>query len=642
MLRHLLSVFMPRANEDSNARSGRQTNGFDVEISKQSFDDETQIGIIVVGSGDPPNHTACRIIASNSGTLELYAGFAISGYYVATPEDLPSQEEANAAMEAVLQEEFGDAADLLDAFKGAWSKAKSYLQNRWAENEVAGLTPERLIIVHNTYAAKTGIATGQTLMGKDSFLVVENLGDTYKRILNDYHSGKINYDVSPPTQDLVNRLRGLSGHQKLDLLKGVKSKDYEAARSVFEEQRKRDTVRRKVIFPLRTDDAIAHQNDQGIDIFFSNGDWGYVWIKSPGETGAPFWGRLILTKSKSSIDFEIDNHGSSFKRVANETRFLTPEKLNEAVRRVIETILIIDQPLAPELLTDNEDHFDVYHPILNGLTIPPRHRQLVGAILGAPYDSALKEAQKLADRAKKKAEKADALSDLQKILADGAFFGTVDCKRPSDHDNRTKLAYVATVSGQGAKRKRQITPLRGFEVPRPFTAKQIARLPLLENPDDLSLAQDRYLNGHNRDVMEAAFRASFSLAASATNPLLEATPEIDVIATDLTGFDLRISKITDAPGINLFAVALAQSKIEGKYPNHLSTGCGFIALRIGDEQHYHVRPAVNSEGISLPNTHRSEIEAYIMNHTGHDPKYTEALLNGFKVAWTAQVEKDST
>ncbi|MEM8837822.1 MAG: hypothetical protein AAGE89_06995 [Pseudomonadota bacterium] len=595
------------------------------------MDDEKHTDIAVVDPKDPSIHTVCKIIESDHTSRTIFSDFALSGYDVAITDDVPPQEAANATLEAALLEEFDNPTDLITALNAAWSRTKSRLETCWKASAEKGLTADRLSIVHSSSRANTAIAERSTILGSDELFVMEREpSGKYKKRYNFESNSYL--EIGPPTQDLLARITRFSGHQKLELLRGERTSEYKTARAAFDEFRKGKRRGHAGTVVLRSDEAIATYSGYQTEVNFANGDSGSVMLKPDTKFTCRLRVRLQLRQAKSDIEIAIDDDWLSIGRSrVHERRFKTPAKLNAAVLCVLETLLILDESFPASALPQDSDAFDPSHPLLDNLTVPPRHQPLIGAILGAPYQRALAASKKFAKQNEKKAAKEKEVADLATILADGALFGRVS-RKCSHNQNNTKLALVATIGTTGKRRKRQLQPLRGFDNPRPFTPKQIARLPLLKTPDALRLTHDLHLRGLQRDVIEAAFRLSFILDPGATNPLLETAPKIDVKPTALDGFDLRVTRISDTPGIDLLAIALSQIGLGVAFPDALSTGVGFMALKIGDQKHYHVRPALTVDGVSLPEAHQSLIEARILNDLFLDPIETENLLKGFKEA----------
>ena len=633
----LRDALMKQSGEDATKAPNaddvvtQQIDGFDTSIRSHVCDDEVHFEISVVNSTEPTVQTVCRIVEGASGVREIFPAFAVDGFDVAAPEDIPEQEAANAILEKLLREADNLDAGLITSLNDRWSSSKSRLEARWKEIAEEGPTIDTLSIVHRYSRASLGLATRTTKLGTDELFIVYKDGKGFRKAYS--HRGKISEKVSAPTQELLSKVQDFSGHEKLELLSGGKPREYEAAWAEFDKYRRAGLSRNKLV-ALRTSDAIAKKN-YGIEFNCINGDEGSIYVRSVEEKGSPFTARLRLVREKYDIDIEIEAEKSSIERSSvHEKRFKSPDLLNEAVRRVLKMILVLDQPVHSEAIPKDLGVFSPTHPLLEGWDVPPRHQPLIGAILGEPYEKALKASERFAARSVKKAEKAESVVDLPKSLPDGTVLGRVDGKTCENYASKTKLALVRTISPQGARLKRQLQPLQGFGTPRPMTAKQVARFALLKTSDALQRAHDMHLMGIQRDVIEAAFRLSFELGPGARNPLLDADPWISVVASELEGFNLRVTQVRSVPGVQLLAIALSQHDLDHDYVPVLATGCGFMVLKIGDTEGFHLRPAIMNNSASLPKAHRAALGAGVTQQFSQKPKEVEVLRRELDAAWS--------
>lgn len=389
-----------------------------------------------------------------------------------------------------------------------------------------------------------------------------------------------------------------------------------------------------------------------MQIDLANGDRGSIYIFTTNSGNSSFSANLRLTHERYDISVTLNRAKSKIERACiGEKRFKTPALLDAAVSRIIKMILEHDHPVTSEELPLGLGQFDAHHHILNGVSIPQRHQHLIGLLLVKPYEKTHKASKKLAEKNSSADLAAARATEIAQNLPDGCVVGQVDTLTSEAYANRTKLALVQTIRSTASRSRRVLSALAGFDVPRPLTAKQLIRFDQIESPNALSIVHDMHLQKERRDVIEAAFRLSFRLEPAGRNPLLDSPADISVSASKLEGFQKRVTFHRAAFDIELKAIALSQSNLDHGYVSHLVTGCGFMALRIGDRVEHHLRPAIIRDPslrpaetdlgmqttksiVCIPASHRREIEAGIRERFNNRLGEADRLLEELDCAWS--------
>ncbi|MEM8837820.1 MAG: hypothetical protein AAGE89_06985 [Pseudomonadota bacterium] len=373
----------------------RKVGGFDIRISTQTLDNENHTEIVAIDAEDQSIHTACRVIVSDNGRRELFAGFSISGYDVAVPADIDPQETVNRAMKTVLCEEFDEATDLTNSLDDAWSRSKTYLQNRWAENEESGVTVEHFSILRTVLSAESTLAEKKTLLGSGDFFGVRKREGKYRNF--DRLNPRFQERIRPPTQEFLAKIDELSGHEKLKFLRREKTQEYVSALSAFNKSRKGNRRDFCSTITLRTNHAIGTKTPEGIKINFSHGDMASIRISPKTGNYPAFSVRLTSPQIGGNFYGWVGNaHPTSRFSEIGRLQCQRSDALDYAIVCVVEMILSLDKPLPATSLPENIRQFDPNHPLLEGFSIPPRHQPLVGLILGTPYEN---ESRRLAQSA---------------------------------------------------------------------------------------------------------------------------------------------------------------------------------------------------------------------------------------------------
>lgn len=375
--------------------------------------------------------------------------------------------------------------------------------------------------------------------------------------------------------------------------------------------------------------------------------------------------RLLITETKCQIS-----------RIGNEPRFKTIDILNEEVANVIQLLILVHprQTFDPAAL--NPEPLVPSHPALKGVELPTDLIPIASVILGAPYQAARAATKRWMARLEKKERHLLEMKDIAKTIVDGTILGRIDTSTDELKRNKSRLALVHTIDPKGAKRKRQLRALCGFENARPCTAKQIARFEQLSSPDALALVHDYQLRRHDRDKLEAAFRLSFKLEPGARNPILEAdmewvysaaaseqrpktkiiryvgqfftdikeqdvpeNPKLDtggqitLLPSGIEGWHLRLTDARPTQDIALWSAALAPINLAESTPSRMRTGAGFMALKVGDSVNFHLRPALCEDLPSFPETHFDELKRAIDVALAGSPDRKERYLRELGELW---------
>jgi len=356
----------------------------------------------------------------------------------------------------------------------------------------------------------------------------------------------------------------------------------------------------------------------------------------------------------ASIRVRITDTKRSISKIGNERRFKTLDNLDAAVAEVIQLLILVNPALPFDPTDLGAGTLVPNHPALKGKDLPPKLRPIVSVFLGAPYKRARAATERWMEQVKEKEQRLSDTKGIAKKIVDGTILGVIDTSTSERMKNKSRLALVGTADPKRKTRKRQLFALCGFVNERPCTDKQIARFERLSSPHALALVHDEFLRRHDRDKLEAAFHLSFKLEPGARNPILEAdlkweysaeaseqrpktqmlrylsrffsdikepeAPEdpdlnrgdqITLLPSRIDGWHLRLTDSIPAPDIRLWSVGLAPINLAGGNPKYMQTGMGFMALKFGDKEEFHLRPALLDNLPSYPEEHVNEFERAI-------------------------------
>jgi hypothetical protein len=626
-----------KAVNDIAASAGEGPTGdHEVTVETTCRDGETRIDIAVLARARPWAQAHVVILSQGADDHQVFAAFGVGAMAVALPVDLPEQEASNAAAETAIAELMPDVAPtLIAALRDRWQAEHDRLTDRWAHLERMGYCADRLELFHGPQQDVPVIRYRTTRPGQDELFGVMYQPTTRKyEALRDY-SEKLGQFVAI-TQQALAGVSTLSGHEKLELLAGANGAEQARAREAFDNSR---TPGRNVMCrPLIGLDGVCIGNR----VYFNNGDTGFFSASVHDSGRGHLLIDLTLSSRRSTIRVEGDSDGQLTigRGKHRENRFKSPEALDECLGELLDFNLAMDQVLPAVLLPPKPVSFRHDHPVLVGRTIPPRHQPFVAALLDKPYAKARKAAERAAAIEAKKQGKAEAVGDLAAEIADGAMFGTVRFAADGDMSEYggrmrfMKLGLVRSDIGPNGKRNRQIKGLAGFSTARPLTPKNMARLPLLTDPNALSVVSDVCLGDKYRDVVEGAFRLSFHLDGGAANPLLAPVSKIDFVASDQDDTSLRVTtaQVPEGPMLAAFSVTFPDRDMFFDF--HL-TGAGFMALRIGDVYHFSARPELSWHGLAAPDAHRRLIEQTLTKFAATGGWVPDTMLSGLDAAWTA-------
>lgn len=577
-----------------------------------------------------------RVFGFGTSDARLRAAFASQVMSVTLEGDLPAFEKTNTLVVEAFKA--ANAADHIPAFEALWTKEEERLRARWAEIAAEGLSPEKVmlgtdyrtvspVIVYCTTGLVNRIRHSNRA-DKDVWGVRRKADGKIEHVAS-YH----NLTFKEPTQENLVGLTQLSGHEKLELLSGVNAAAYKVLRGSFDQYRKRVENFRAVD---QTDLVV-----DGSDVYYANKQSGILSVYT-SHNPPNFYCRLNGAKPNTGIRVELS--GSKDKgralvlerNVTNERRFADRTTLDHWVREVIEMILAVDEVVPLEIIGQaNANPFDGVHPILKGLTVPPRHQAFIGAILGRAYEKAAKSADRWAARRAKQADKEESLSDLAKTVVDGAIFGKIDRRKVLDtesycwsYGNTTKLFQVKTVSAPGTRRKRQMQCFSGGINPRPVTTKQLARLPQLTAHEALHLAHEFQFDG-SRAQIEMAFHLSLHLKPGSENPFLNA--QINEI-TISEASNLRLAYVEAR---SYRAMAISGEKVKFNFMEDVlpKTFAGVIVLLLLDKLEVYVRPALYGRGASAPEDQRAALEDALRSQAPALGFNTDTVIGHFSDEW---------
>ncbi|MEO1308612.1 MAG: hypothetical protein AAFV38_11990, partial [Pseudomonadota bacterium] len=506
----------------------------------------------------------------------------------------------------------------------------------------------RLFPVTVSRTSKRATAAPSTRLGQTRFVGVFFNGTKYEKISSKiYTSIKASYY----TQAMLAKEKTLSGHEKLQYLSdGSGCAHYSEALPAFHRARGANQAWRthrhhcrpaETAYPMACDDAVADLDQQcRITVTFANGDEselrvggdGWKWMQSRHE----------LPRLKTNIWISWDKDKSQFdieRGTTNERRFVSVDLLDQALQSALASVLAID-PVWPDWLVEHfSGNYDADHPLLAGLTVPPRHQALVGTLLGAPYDRAKIGAEKLAAIRARKAAKRDAVDTTALDLPDGTLFAQLRKGVSPDSAELKKadvnrLCVVVTASEPGAKRRRRALLGLGAHRDTPFTPKHLTKVAPLTHPEAVRRISDYDLGGHSRELYEAAFFVSRHLPPAAENPLLKVDPEIgglEIGSDPVT--TVRFSLVAETDGYRLVAYrVLRVPKVE--FLHHSSAGVIFLQTPKGEEMF--MLPSTLPRAKAFPEDDLAPLTEAITTTHHKKPELGKDRLDRFTEAWKSQ------
>jgi len=611
--------------------------GFDITAGTVEHSGGTQTVFAVTSITIPGIHTVLRLVRADDLPMRLVAGYGLAVAPVALPEDLTQQEAANAATEDVLTWFLVNhpevAKSLVESMRLDWALIRARLVSRWEEIAKRGQGANTLAVLKAGTNLHIGLACGTTLLGLDELFAVNRVKKFYK--LNRYVKQTLPLDHKNLAQ-----IENLSGSEKLSLLRPNGGSEYEIARAEFDRQR---LMRRAV--PITLPDAVAWGGaylDTSVqyNVQYSSGNTGRVFIslKAP-ENRLSISARLTSSKLKSDISISLDREGTSRIERArtHEKRFGSVEILDEMVRQIFSMIIALDLDFPEHLLPQIEKEFDIAHPLLAGLDIPKAQQPILAQFLGDAYTAACRGAERLSALRARKSAKNQAAVESSAGLADGAILAVIDPPNPEFllpfATTKSRLGQARSADSASGRRRREIYPLFGFANTRPLTPKHVAKLPPVLNPNFLSDIHDLYLRLEERDLVEAAFRLSFSLTDGGRNPLLEGSTGIEYLKTPVTLPDLRITRMLGDSENRALAITVAQKTLSPlEQLAETSTGASFLVMVAGDMISFHVRPALIGLDVTAPANHRQAIQ-FGINVIAEDTAEAAAWSSAFGDKW---------
>ncbi len=608
---------------------------FEVTAETVRRREETKTDILVRNTVSPKVHTAMRVTSSPKGDALLTSAFCLAVSEAALPQDVEAQDATNRAAETVLSQMFEGQERcmerLTDQLRQDWNSVRHSLEIRWAELEGQGVYCDRLSAILSGKYTYVGLAYSKTLLGQDEIFGVYRVGKDYSLISRPGRADVL-------THEHLSRVTNLSSEEKLWALHPQGGPELERARVEFDAHRLSP-----VAVPIALSDAVASRrtmNASGLySVNFRNGDRGSVSSNLDRQT---FSASLTHANGNSSIVLRLEADGTaSIERArVHEKRFKTVEDLTVMLGRALQMIVALDPALPQKLEEHDPVDFDPDHTVLANIPYLPHHRSFLALFLGEPYATACRASERFATRLAKKEEKIANLKDTAKRLPDGAVVGKVD-KRPKGELPvwlpSTRLGQVRSVAN-GNRTRRQIQPLYGFTRARPMTAKHLASLPPLSNPDVLRHVHDIFLLEDQRDLVEAAFRLSLELDSGAPNPLLEGNTEITKLRHAETGLSVRVTRMSGNDSCQAHAISVVVPVEDWADPFSPQTGAAFICETINGVKRYYTRPALTLQDIETPTRHWNAIR-FGIGVTSENPASAAAATEAFQEQW--KVFKDT-
>lgn len=631
-----------------------QIGAVTVETKSHERDGETQVMLVAQHETTKWCSAAARLVLRPDGTTALHTGFAIDHIPYALEEDLPTQTECVDALEQTLRDITSDAAE---ALRQNYERSLARLRSRWEDNARNGYSVDRLS-AYKGYRTKFILAAPSTAIGSTDLVGVEF--NTHQQSFMRIYGGSTTLSkLVPITQDILANETSMSGHEKLQLLSGEETPFLLQAKDAFLNSYERTGSYGHQAAPHPSPDAVVQdgrykrheQTDEvSLDVHFASYDRLNINIartpRPDEETKGNHYFRLSLSLAANS--FHISNNTgrtpqkNPFKLVASWSSTKHPpsqEDLMTGLRRLFREIAELD-PIWPEWTYSACDaDYDPDHPVLRGLTLPPRHHPMVAKLLAESYDNLVARTARMITKHEQSLSKQKAAETLPTEMPDGIVFGDIKTGRLKAWEQakipaHARVFMVQTTSAPGAKRrKRALVPIYGAGNERPFTPKQIARLTPYSKPDALRHYPADLLGHTDRDRHEAIFRVALTLTGEIDNPLLQGACSISELETTDEDRKVQWTEIPDAQGYALNAFSVLPTGGTRRYLQS-RTGAGISFLTTPQGETVYLRPSFRTGTETLmPPEELDWLREAIDQSFPFEPEKAETMIAQLEAEW---------
>jgi len=389
------------------ANDGVFGDRYELTTETGCLDGEHRFSLHLRDRETPWVQTAVRIFISENDRHELFSAFGIDALRVAMREDLAPQRHAVEAMESVLRMCIGHSSELLiRCLHADWKVTQDRLERCWQEIAGGGeLAPNAFCILQHRHWNWLALEARTTGMSSGEWFRVEWRDDknAYVRSTNAGTSASM-------TQASLSSMTHLSGHAKLEILSGKPGAEYTRARLAFDHERTRGAGQRTVKPVRGIGSALIKETKGKLDTFLAFPDGRSARLTQRSDLHVISISSNFIHGAAAAFELSCGQHRPLFIQREHgfaSHPFASTEQLDDLMRILLSVILGNDDPLSDELLPPNADPFDPMHPLLAGITVPPRHRAFIGSMLGDPYRRARERAERFTNvKAGKRAREA--------------------------------------------------------------------------------------------------------------------------------------------------------------------------------------------------------------------------------------------
>jgi len=333
-----------------------------------------------------------RIFEFGEDTARLRAAFGSQVARATLPEDIPSMaavvNEAKDALSKVREDAH------IPTLTKLWEAERERLEARWEEIATNGFCVSKLKRLVSARETLPAMVYQTTAMGEG---LPRRRGDKSKQFwgfaLHKDGTTSFVLDTSWKIQPRGDEALALpNGGSLTDTTIPSLSSTYTVLadlRQAFD--RSRMLKDQSSLRPLDQDGVVAWDTD----VFYPNGWAGKCVFRYYDKWRSGFHVRLEGKNSGLWLDASDSENLRYSRNVGGDDRFRSVEDFHGWLRPLIEMMLaydfdingIIEMRTPPKWLKGS---FDPDHPLLDGVNVPPLQQPLIGAVLGKPYQQALR------------------------------------------------------------------------------------------------------------------------------------------------------------------------------------------------------------------------------------------------------------
>lgn len=333
-----------------------------------------------------------RIFEFGEETARLRATFGSQVALAALPEDIPSMAAVVIAAKEALSQAGQDAH--IPTLTKLWEAERQRLEARWEEIAANGFCLSELKRAVSRTEALPAIAYQRTEMGEglprrrgdkaDQFWGVVLRKDRTTSWISD-----LSWKIKSHGDEALALPIDISLTDTSSLYPSSTPAVMADLRTAFDKIRMLKDL--STLRPLDQDGVIAWDKD----VYYPNGWSGMCAFRYYDNGRSTFHVRLEDKTSGLWLDASQSENLRYSRNVGGDDRFKTVEDFHGWLRPLIEMVLAYDFDIKgiigvhtpPKWLKGS---FDPDHPLLTGINVPPLQQPLLGAMLGKPYQQALR------------------------------------------------------------------------------------------------------------------------------------------------------------------------------------------------------------------------------------------------------------